>query len=263
MLPPASRGRPAGTSDFASEKLASALADIYRRHSGDTPARRVAQDRGSGRLEYGPFKDFVEQIVSVIPDPLRRSGSSGPKGIDHFVRRAVESMSGQSGAPSFILHKIPVRRCPIEAGCASVVSLLTTPDEKGQSPTPLSGHWPGCSPGRRRVTSSHRRQFWNPRRRATRIATLPGPQTPRPSRREQWLWRARRNPRAKPSGRSGASPSIWMFPRGPCTGGSTRAISWPIASAGRCGSRIMICEPFWHSTEIFKGCHILSSRVIT
>ncbi len=92
-LPPPTRGRPAGTSDFASEKLASALADIYRRHSGDTPARRVAQDRGSGRLEYGPFKDFVEQIVSVIPDRLRRSGKGGLKGIDYLVRRGVESKS--------------------------------------------------------------------------------------------------------------------------------------------------------------------------
>lgn len=93
MLPPPSRGRPAGTSDFASEKLASALADIYRRHSGDTPARRVVQDKGSGRPEYGPFKDFVEEIVSVIPDHLRRSGKGGFKGIDHFVRRGIESMS--------------------------------------------------------------------------------------------------------------------------------------------------------------------------
>ncbi len=93
-LLPASRGRPAGTSDVASEKLASALADIYRRHGGGIPARRVAQDSGSGRLEYGPFKDFVEEILSVIPDRLRRSGKGGSKGIDHFVRRAIESMSG-------------------------------------------------------------------------------------------------------------------------------------------------------------------------
>ncbi len=92
-LTPPSRGRPAGTSDFASERLASALADIYRRHSGDTPVRRVAQDRGSGRLEYGPFKDFVEEIVSIIPHRLRRSGKGGLKGIDHLVRRGIESMS--------------------------------------------------------------------------------------------------------------------------------------------------------------------------
>lgn len=94
MLLPASRGRPAGTSDFASQRLAIALADIYRRHSSDTPARRVALDSGSGRLEYGPFKDFVDEIVSVIPDRLRRSGKGGRKGIDHFVRRGVEGMSG-------------------------------------------------------------------------------------------------------------------------------------------------------------------------
>lgn len=92
-LPTPSRGRPAGTRDFASEKLASALADIYRRHRGDAPARRVAQDRGSGRLEYGPFKDFVEETVSIIPDRLRRSGKGELKGIDHFVRRGLENMS--------------------------------------------------------------------------------------------------------------------------------------------------------------------------
>ncbi len=90
-VPPPSRGRPAGTGDFASAKLASALAEIYRRHSGNTPARRVAQDRGSGQLEYGPFKDFVEEIVSIIPHRLRRSEKGGLKGIDHLVRRGIES----------------------------------------------------------------------------------------------------------------------------------------------------------------------------
>ncbi len=132
------------------------------------------------------------------------------------------------------------------------MSLPTTKNEKAQSTTPLSGHWPGCSAGRRRVNSSHRRRFCNRRRRATGIATLPGRRTPRPGRREPWPWRARRNPRPRRSGRSGASPTICGFRRGPCTGGSPPAISWSIGSESRCGSPIMICEPFWRSTEMPK-----------
>jgi len=88
-LPRPSRGRPKGAKDFASERLAQALADIYLRHAGKRPTRRRAGE-GIDAVEYGPFKDFVGEIVLVIPIFLRRTSKGGLKSVDHLVRIGVE-----------------------------------------------------------------------------------------------------------------------------------------------------------------------------
>jgi len=93
-LPKPEKGRPARTKDYASEKLASILADIYERFSGKRAVRRLLVDqskRTNTHLEYGPFKEFVDEILAVAPPKLRRTQKGGPRGSDYFVRMAVES----------------------------------------------------------------------------------------------------------------------------------------------------------------------------
>ncbi len=82
------RGRPLGTRDHAGERLARGLADIYYRYRGTKPARRVRPERGG--VEYGPFKEFVEEVMSVVPRRLRQTSKGGHKGIDHLVRVGVK-----------------------------------------------------------------------------------------------------------------------------------------------------------------------------
>lgn len=93
-LPKPEKGRPAGTKDFASEKLASGLADIYERFSGNAAARRLLVDHSklsNTHKEYGPFKNFVDEILTVVPPKLRRTQRGGLRSSDYFVRIAVKS----------------------------------------------------------------------------------------------------------------------------------------------------------------------------
>ncbi len=93
-LPKPDKGRPAGTKDYASEKLASGLADIYERFSGKPAVRRLLVDlskKANAHLEYGPFKNFVDEILAVVPPKLRRTQKGGLRSSDYFVRMAVES----------------------------------------------------------------------------------------------------------------------------------------------------------------------------
>jgi plasmid stabilization system protein ParE len=80
------RGRPHGTKDFAGERLAIGLATIYAEYR-EPPVRRVLVEHG---IEYGPFKNFVEDVVSIIPRRLRRTGKGAIKSVDHLVRIGVE-----------------------------------------------------------------------------------------------------------------------------------------------------------------------------
>ena len=90
MLEPASRGRPKGTIDHAERYLATNLAKIYRSASTQEPTRRVWPE---DHTEYGPFRDFVEVVMEVFPDRVRRYKSSPDfpwtKRVDHIVRLAV------------------------------------------------------------------------------------------------------------------------------------------------------------------------------
>ncbi len=93
-LPKPKKGRPAGTKDFASERLASALADIYERYTNKRATRRLLVDESKEsetHVEYGPFKDFVDETLAVIPPILRRTRRGGLRGSDNFVRTAVQS----------------------------------------------------------------------------------------------------------------------------------------------------------------------------
>ena len=93
-LPKPDKGRPAGTKDYASEKLASGLADIYERFSGKPAVRRLLVDlskKTNAHLEYGPFKKFADEILAIVPPKLRRTQKGGLRSSDYFVRMAVES----------------------------------------------------------------------------------------------------------------------------------------------------------------------------
>ncbi len=93
-LPKPEKGRPAGTKDFASEKLASSLADIYERFSGKPAVRRLLVDhcnKTNTHLEYGPFKKFADEILAVVPPKLRRTQKGELRSSNYFVRMAVES----------------------------------------------------------------------------------------------------------------------------------------------------------------------------
>ena len=93
-LPKPDKGRPAGTKDYASENLASGLADIYERFSGKPAVRRLLVDlskKTNAHLEYGPFKNFADEILAVVPPKLRRTQKGGLRSSDYFVRLAVEN----------------------------------------------------------------------------------------------------------------------------------------------------------------------------
>jgi hypothetical protein len=91
VLPVPSRGRPKGTEDHASGELAGRLAVIYQCYSGQTPSRRVNTNTHE---VYGPFHDFVVEVVNMFPACLRRYKSapsgSAAKSVDYLVRRGVD-----------------------------------------------------------------------------------------------------------------------------------------------------------------------------
>lgn len=91
-LPKSGRGRPKGSKDEATAVFARILAETYYALTGDKPTRRVHSDTGR---EYGPFRDFVEAVVQLIPRRIHRGlhphSLSTTKGIDHIVRLGVES----------------------------------------------------------------------------------------------------------------------------------------------------------------------------
>lgn len=95
-LPKPKRGRPKGIVDFAGQHLAKGLAEIYSIYREINPSRRVVPE--SGGVEYGPFRDFVEAVMSAVPHRLRQTTNEGYKGVNHLVRVGVEHI------------KSPVRR---------------------------------------------------------------------------------------------------------------------------------------------------------
>lgn len=99
-LPKPRRGRPGNVKDEASRLLAADLAHIYAAYAGPSPTRRVKARMDGQQMEYGPFKDFVEEVLSVFPQKLRRTSKGGEKRADHIVRMGVESLKSPSKKPS-------------------------------------------------------------------------------------------------------------------------------------------------------------------
>lgn len=85
------RGRPKGSIDYASRLLGQRLAYIFTSYRGEHPTRRI--DPVTGQL-YGPFKDFVETVVSVVPRRLFKYKSAPDseitKSVDMIVRYGVD-----------------------------------------------------------------------------------------------------------------------------------------------------------------------------
>lgn len=97
MLPVPSRGRPKGTKDYAGDQLGRELAETFARYSESKPTRRVISD--SGGHEYGPYREFVEAVMEVVPSRLRRTSKGGLKRVDHLVRMGVAHLRTRSTEP--------------------------------------------------------------------------------------------------------------------------------------------------------------------
>jgi len=89
--PAPSVGRPTGTRDEAGQRLAIELAQIYQSYKEERPTRR--NPRETGGEEYGPYKDFVEEVMSIVPRLLRQTSKGGFKSVDHMVRIGVAYMN--------------------------------------------------------------------------------------------------------------------------------------------------------------------------
>ena len=86
-LPAPGPGRPRGSKDYAGDRLARDLADIYASNCEREPMRVV--DFKTHEVS-GPYKDFVELIMEVVPPRLRRTSKGGLKSVDHLVRVGVD-----------------------------------------------------------------------------------------------------------------------------------------------------------------------------
>ena len=100
ILPKPRRGRPAGSRDHATRYLALRLADVYMAWTERRPTRIL--DPYSGQ-EYGPFQDFVEAVIAVVPRRLRTyldapPGTAVAKSPQSLVRIAVDLYRERSRA---------------------------------------------------------------------------------------------------------------------------------------------------------------------
>ena len=86
-LPAPGPGRPRGSKDYAGDRLAKDLADIYASYCERKPMRAVDPKTHE---ESGLYKDFVELIMEVVPARLRRTSKGGLKSVDHLVRVGVD-----------------------------------------------------------------------------------------------------------------------------------------------------------------------------
>jgi hypothetical protein len=95
-LPKPKPGRPPGSDDQASRECALRMADTYLRFTGKSPTRRYDFYSGESGAEYGPFRDFVAAMLSLIPDRLLRSlhphALGTTKAIDHITRLGIEQL---------------------------------------------------------------------------------------------------------------------------------------------------------------------------
>ena len=84
-LPSPKPSRPKGTQNYAQRHLATALAEIYARHVAK-PTRIFDSDKNVLR---GPFKDFVQVIMDIIPMQLKRKQDGRTRLVDHMVQIGV------------------------------------------------------------------------------------------------------------------------------------------------------------------------------
>ncbi len=96
LTPARRRGRPKGSANIAARQFGLGLAQIWQEHGGQRPTRRVHW--GSGR-HYGPYRDFVELIVTGLADApwLRRNGELHE--VDYLLRDSVAEFKAAQQAP--------------------------------------------------------------------------------------------------------------------------------------------------------------------
>ncbi len=96
----ARRGRPKGSDRSAYRHIGQELAVIYQKFSLKNPSRVVDPADSS---ESGPYKEFVETVVSILPGPLKKyksaQNSSISKSVDHLVRIGIDHFKTTSKPP--------------------------------------------------------------------------------------------------------------------------------------------------------------------
>lgn len=93
----ARRGRPPGSSNWANRQLGLGLATIWFQFTGQRATRRV-DSYGDGR-EYGPYRNFVECVVSALPRRLRATRKGHVPEVDHLVRVSLTELEEAKVAP--------------------------------------------------------------------------------------------------------------------------------------------------------------------
>ena len=97
------RGRPPGSSNWASQQLGLGLATIWFAYTGRPPTRRV-DGYGDGQ-EYGPYRDFVEGVMAVVPRRLRATRKGCIPQVDHLVRIGVNEFNASQVSPMESLRR--------------------------------------------------------------------------------------------------------------------------------------------------------------
>ena len=97
------RGRPPGSSNWASRQLGLGLATIWFAYTGRPPTRRV-DGYGDGQ-EYGPYRDFVGGVMGVVPRRLRATRKGCSPQVDHLVRIGVNEVNASQVSPMESLRR--------------------------------------------------------------------------------------------------------------------------------------------------------------
>ena len=91
--------RPKGSIQFAEHVLAKSLARVFERFGGRATRRHEAY----GGYEYGPYRDFIEAVLGIIPQHIQRTGSrrqSDTSSADYMVRLSARHVRRTPLKPS-------------------------------------------------------------------------------------------------------------------------------------------------------------------
>ena len=91
------RGRPVGAANWAVGQLGLGLAMFWEEYVLRKPTRRF--DAIGNKGEYGPYREFVALIVSVLPGRLQIKRKGQVPKIDHFVRTSIDEFKVARQAP--------------------------------------------------------------------------------------------------------------------------------------------------------------------
>lgn len=82
------RGRPPGSANWATRQLGLGLATIWAEYTGTKPTRRFDGYGDAGAR--GPYRDFVNCVLSALPKRLRPKRKGHIPDVDHLVRLSIQ-----------------------------------------------------------------------------------------------------------------------------------------------------------------------------